>query len=41
WISYLLDLASGATIILLLALVFLLSFFIKKAVTAVRRLKTR
>lgn len=41
WISYLLDLPSGATIILLLALVFLLSFFIKKAVTAVRRLKTR
>jgi len=41
WISYLLDLASGATIILLLALVFLLSFFIKKVVTAVRRLKTR
>jgi len=41
WISYLLDLASGATIILLLALVFLLSFFIKKAVTAVRRLKTK
>jgi len=41
WISYLLDLASGATIILLLALVFLLSFFIKKAITAVRRLKTR
>lgn len=41
WISYLLDLASGATIILLLALVFLLSFFIKKAVIAVRRLKTR
>ncbi|MCJ7727954.1 MAG: metal ABC transporter permease, partial [Actinobacteria bacterium] len=40
WISYLLDLASGATIILLLALVFLLSFFIKKAVMAVRRLKT-
>jgi len=41
WISYLLDLASGATIILLLALVFLLSFFIKKAVIAVRRLKTK
>ncbi|NQT66594.1 MAG: metal ABC transporter permease [Actinobacteria bacterium] len=40
WISSLLNLPSGATIILLLALVFLLSFFIKKAVIAVRRLKT-
>ncbi len=38
WISYLLDLASGATIIILLAIVFFFSFFIKKAITTVRRL---
>jgi zinc transport system permease protein len=31
WLSYILDLASGATIILLLSFVFLLSFLIKKA----------
>lgn len=38
WISYLLNLASGATIIMLLAIVFLFSFFVKKAITTVRRL---
>jgi len=41
WISYLLDLASGATIIIILAVVFLFSFFIKKAFILVRRLKNK
>jgi zinc transport system permease protein len=41
WISYLLDLASGATIIIVLAVVFLFSFFMKKAVILVRRLKNK
>lgn len=41
WISYLLDLASGATIIIVLAAVFLFSFFMKKAVILVRRLKNK
>lgn len=41
WISYLLDIASGATIVLLLAVVFLTSYFIKNMVTAVRRLKDK
>lgn len=36
WISYLLDLASGATIILLLAAVFILSVIIKKVKTKLR-----
>ncbi len=41
WISYLLDIASGATIVLLLAVVFLTSYFIKNMVTAVKRLKDK
>jgi len=41
WISYLLDLASGATIIIILAVVFLFSFFIKKAFILVRQLKNK
>jgi zinc transport system permease protein len=41
WISYLLDLASGATIIIVLAAVFLFSFFMKKAIILVRRLKNK
>ena len=32
WLSYLLNLASGATIVLLLAVVFFISFFVKKAI---------
>jgi zinc transport system permease protein len=41
WISYLLDLASGATIIILLAVAFISSFFIKKIIIAVRRLENK
>ncbi len=37
WISYLLNLASGATIIILLAIIFFLSFFIKKILSSFRR----
>jgi zinc transport system permease protein len=41
WISYLLDLASGATIIIILAVVFLFSFFIKKAFILAKQLKNK
>jgi len=41
WISYLLDLASGATIIIILAVVFLFSFFIKKAFIFAKQLKNK
>ncbi len=41
WISYLLDIASGATIVLLLAVVFFASYFIKKIVMTVRRLRDK
>lgn len=37
WISYLLDLASGATIILILAVVFFISYFVRKIITYKRR----
>ncbi|MFA5014622.1 MAG: metal ABC transporter permease [Actinomycetota bacterium] len=37
WVSYLLNLASGATIIILLAIIFFLSFFIKKIILSFRR----
>ncbi|MDD5621944.1 MAG: metal ABC transporter permease [Actinomycetota bacterium] len=37
WISYLLNLASGATIIILLAIIFFLSFFAKKIISSFRR----
>lgn len=37
WLSYLLNLASGATIIILLAIIFFLSFFAKKIITSYRR----
>ncbi len=39
WISYLLDLASGATIILLLAVVFFISYFMKKIIISAKRRK--
>lgn len=39
WISYLLDLASGATIILLLAVVFFISYFVKKLIISLKRHK--
>src|SRR3972149_3775298 len=41
WFSYLLNLASGATIIILLAIVFFVSFFAKKVILALRRLEKK
>lgn len=41
WISYLMDLASGVTIIIILAAVFIISFFMKKAFILIRRLKNK
>ena len=37
WLSYLLNLASGATIIILLSIIFFLSFFAKKLISSFRR----
>src|SRR4030043_958746 len=37
WLSYLLNLASGATIIILLSIIFFLSFFAKKLILSIRR----
>ena len=37
WVSYLLDIASGATIILLLAAVFFISYFVKKIIVFARQ----
>lgn len=37
WLSYLLNLASGATIIILLSIIFFLSFFAKKLILSFRR----
>ncbi len=41
WISYLLNLASGATIIILLVVVFIFSFFVKRVFKAIRQLKSK